>query len=83
MFEKIGDMQQANNFNGGAYFLLAFPIKCLSKRLSQILGTARQGKTFPLTATLLAQKQNLPVALDNGSGRITYPWNQIIHTQIC
>jgi len=79
MLEIISNMQQANNFNSGTYLFLAFPIERLGKRLSQVLGTAGQGKTFTLPASLLSQKQDLVIAHNNRSRRITYSWNQIIH----
>jgi len=80
MFEKIGNMQQADDFNSSTYFFLTFPIERLSERLSQVLGTTRQSKPFTLPSALLSQKQNLAIAHDNGSRRITNSWNQIIHT---
>ena len=79
MFEKIGNMQQANDFNSATYFFLAFPIERLSERLSQVLGTTGQSVPFTLPSSLLSQKQDLVIAHDNGSCRITYSWNQIIH----
>jgi len=79
MFEKIGNMQQANDFNSGAYFLQTFPIERLSERLTQVLGTAWQSKPFALPSSLLSQQQDLVIAHDNGSRRITYSWNQIVH----
>jgi hypothetical protein len=79
MFEKIGNMQQANDFNSSANFFLTFPIERLSERLSQVLGTAGQSKPFTLPSSLLSQQQYPIIAHDNGSRRITYSWNQIVH----
>ena len=80
MFEKIGNVQQTNDFDSGAYFFLTFPIDRLSQRLSQVLGTAGQSKPFTLPSSLLSQQQDLVIAHDNGSRRITYSRNQILHT---
>lgn len=82
MFEKIGNMQEANDFNSGTYFLLTFPIERLSERLAQVLCTAGQSKPFTLPSALLSQQQDLVVAHDNGSRRIAYSWNQTLHNML-
>jgi len=80
MFEKIGNMQQANDFDSGTYLFLTFPIERLGERLSQVLGTTGQSEAFTLPSALLSQKQDPVIEHDNGSRRVTYSWNQIIHT---
>jgi hypothetical protein len=80
MLEKIGDMQQANDFNSGPDLFLAFPVERLRKRLSQVLGAAGQSEPFTLPSSLLPQKEDLCIANDNGSRRISDSWNQILHT---
>ena len=79
MFEKIGNVQQADNLNRSVYFFLTFAIERLSKRLSQILGPTGESKPFTLPPTLFSQQQDLAIAYDDGSCRITYSWNQIHH----
>ena len=83
MFEKIGNMKQANDINSGPNLFLAFPVKRLSEGLTQVLGAAGQSVAFTLPTTLLSQQKDLCLANDNGSRRITYSWNQILHSQIC